>query len=112
MGAEYSIVDMAAWGWIDRAPIVLPDEADPLAAYPNLKRWFTAINARPAVARAHCRQGCRLQAGDGRSSEARDVPVELSPRGGVNRDPCQKFAAWRVPTRFAIIHRGGIGGIL
>jgi GST-like protein len=27
-------------------------EADPIAAYPNLKRWFTAINARPAVARA------------------------------------------------------------
>jgi GST-like protein len=31
---------------------VLPGEADPIAAYPNLKRWFTAINARPAVARA------------------------------------------------------------
>ena len=52
VGTDYSIVDMAAWGWIDRAPIVLPGEADPLAAYPDLKRWFTAINARPAVARA------------------------------------------------------------
>jgi GST-like protein len=52
VGAEYSIVDMSAWGWLDRAPIVLPGEADPLAAYPNLKRWFSAINARPAVARA------------------------------------------------------------
>ena len=52
VGRELSIVDMSAWGWIDRAPIVLPGEADPLAAYPNLKRWFTAINARPAVARA------------------------------------------------------------
>jgi GST-like protein len=52
VGADYSIVDMAAWGWVDRAPIVLPGEADPIAAYPNLKRWFTAINARPAVARA------------------------------------------------------------
>ena len=31
---------------------MLPGEADPIAAYPNLKRWFTAINARPAVARA------------------------------------------------------------
>ena len=49
---DYSIVDMSAWGWVDRAPIVLPGEADPLAACPNLKRWFTAINARPAVARA------------------------------------------------------------
>jgi GST-like protein len=52
VGADYSIVDMAAWGWVDRAPIVLAGEADPLVAYPNLKRWFTAINARPAVARA------------------------------------------------------------
>jgi GST-like protein len=52
VGREFSIVDMSAWGWVDRAPIVLPGEADPLAAYPNLKRWFTAINSRPAVARA------------------------------------------------------------
>ena len=27
-------------------------EADPLAAFPNLKRWFETIDARPAVARA------------------------------------------------------------
>ena len=52
VGAGYTIVDMAAWGWIDRASVVLPGEADPLAAYPNLKRWFTAIDARPAIARA------------------------------------------------------------
>jgi GST-like protein len=52
VGKDYSIVDMSAWGWIDRAPIVLPGEADPLAAYPELKRWFAAINSRPAVARA------------------------------------------------------------
>ena len=52
VGNGYTIVDMAAWGWIDRAGVVLPGEADPLAAYPNLKRWFTAIDARPAVARA------------------------------------------------------------
>ncbi|MEO8166518.1 MAG: glutathione S-transferase C-terminal domain-containing protein, partial [Betaproteobacteria bacterium] len=51
IGKDFSIVDIAAWGWIDRAPIVLAGDADPLAAYPNLKRWFTAINARPAVAR-------------------------------------------------------------
>ena len=52
VGKEYSIVDMSAWGWIDRAPIVLPGDTDPLAAYPDLKRWFSAINARPAGARA------------------------------------------------------------
>jgi len=52
VGTAYSIVDMAAWGWIDRAPIVLAGDADPLLAYPNVQRWFTAINARPAVAGA------------------------------------------------------------
>jgi GST-like protein len=52
VGDSYTIVDMAAWGWIDRAAVVLPGEGDPLAAYPNLKAWFQAIDARPAVARA------------------------------------------------------------
>jgi GST-like protein len=27
-------------------------EADPLAAFSNLRRWFQAVDARPAVARA------------------------------------------------------------
>jgi GSH-dependent disulfide-bond oxidoreductase len=52
VGGAYSIVDMSGWGWLDRAPRVLPGEADPLAAYPNLKRWFQIVDARPAVARA------------------------------------------------------------
>lgn len=52
VGTGYTIVDISAWGWLDRAGVALPGEADVLAAYPNLKRWFGAINARPAVARA------------------------------------------------------------
>ena len=51
-GRSYTIVDMAAWGWIDRAAVVLPGESDPLAAFANLRRWFRAVDARPAVARA------------------------------------------------------------
>ena len=50
VGDEYTIVDMAAWGWIDKAPFVLGEDA--LNDYPNLKRWFEQINARPAVAKA------------------------------------------------------------
>jgi len=49
--ADFSIVDMAAWGWIDRAGFVLGGD-DPLAVWPNLKRWFEAVDARPAVVRA------------------------------------------------------------
>lgn len=52
VGKEYTIADMSAWGWIDRAAVVLSVEGDALAAYPNLKRWFQAVNTRPAVARA------------------------------------------------------------
>ncbi|EEE36118.1 glutathione S-transferase, N-terminal domain protein [Rhodobacteraceae bacterium KLH11] len=50
LGDDYTIVDIAAWGWIDRhTPVLGPDA---LEAYPNLKRWFDHINARPAVAKA------------------------------------------------------------
>ncbi|MBV7481767.1 glutathione S-transferase family protein [Bordetella sp. BOR01] len=52
VGNAYSIADMSGWGWLDRAARVLKGEADPLAAYPNIKRWFQAIDARPAAARA------------------------------------------------------------
>jgi GSH-dependent disulfide-bond oxidoreductase len=52
VGDAYSIADISAWGWLDRASRVLPGEANPLAAFPNLARWFAAIDARPAVARA------------------------------------------------------------
>jgi GST-like protein len=52
VGSDFSIVDISAWGWLDRAPRVLPGDAQPLAAFPNLERWFRAIDGRPAVARA------------------------------------------------------------
>ncbi|MCP8690483.1 glutathione S-transferase family protein [Marinobacterium sedimentorum] len=50
VGDSFSIADISAWGWIDRANVVLGDNA--LDAYPNIKRWFEGINSRPAVARA------------------------------------------------------------
>ncbi len=52
VGDSYTIADMSAWGWIDRASRVMKGEADPLAGFPNIKRWFEGIDARPAVARA------------------------------------------------------------
>jgi GST-like protein len=48
---DYSIADMSAWGWIDRAKFVLGGD-DPLAPFAELKRWFEAVSARPAVERA------------------------------------------------------------
>jgi glutathione S-transferase len=51
VGDGYTIADISAWGWIDRASFVLPGTDDPLAAYPNIRRWFHLINDRPAVAK-------------------------------------------------------------
>ena len=51
VGKAYTIVDMAAWGWIDRAGLVLGGDT-PLAEFPELQRWFKSVDARPAVAKA------------------------------------------------------------
>ncbi|WP_350978556.1 glutathione binding-like protein [Shewanella sp. AC34-MNA-CIBAN-0136] len=50
VGDELSIVDIAAWGWVDKIGYVLGQDA--LATYPNVQRWFNSINNRPAVERA------------------------------------------------------------
>lgn len=54
LGDDYSIADMSAWGWIDRANFVLGNlgDEDPRGPFPELKRWFETVNGRPAVARA------------------------------------------------------------
>ena len=52
VGDTYTIADMSAWGWLDRASRVLKGLDNPLASYPNLKRLFESVDSRPAVARA------------------------------------------------------------
>src|SRR5271168_414085 len=52
VGDSYTIADMSAWGWLDRAVRVMKGEADPLAPYPHLKRLFQTVDGRPAAARA------------------------------------------------------------
>jgi len=50
VGDGYTIADMAAWGWVDRNVRVLGEGG--IDAYPEVKRWFAGIDARPAVAKA------------------------------------------------------------
>src|ERR1700743_2367917 len=50
-GDAYTIVDMAFWGWARLAPYVLGD--DVFTKYPNVKRLYDEISARPAAARAN-----------------------------------------------------------
>lgn len=47
VAGDYSIADIAIWPWIARYPIQ-PVEMD---EHPNIKRWYHAIAARPAVQR-------------------------------------------------------------
>ncbi len=50
VGDAYSIVDMDVWGWARMATFILGDGA--WATFPNLKRLFDEISARPAAVRA------------------------------------------------------------
>ncbi len=47
LAGEYSIADMACWPWI--APHKWQGQS--LDEFPNLKRWFETLQARPAVQR-------------------------------------------------------------
>lgn len=46
-GEEYTIADMAAWPWIRS----YENQGIALEEFPNVKRWFEVIAARPAVQR-------------------------------------------------------------
>jgi GST-like protein len=50
LGDDYTLVDMAVWGWARVIPFALG--ADAFDKLPNLKRWLDEINARPAAQRA------------------------------------------------------------
>ena len=55
LGQEYTIVDMALWGWGRMVPFVMgssPKDTAVWDQFPNLKRFMDAVNARPAAARA------------------------------------------------------------
>ena len=50
LGEDYTIVDIAAWGWARMVPFILGDDA--WTRFPHLKHWFDAVSARPAAQRA------------------------------------------------------------
>jgi GSH-dependent disulfide-bond oxidoreductase len=50
LGDEYTLVDMAVWGWARVVPFVLGAEA--WEKLPHVKRLLDEINARPAAQRA------------------------------------------------------------
>lgn len=50
LGNEYTLVDMAVWGWARAVPFILGDDA--WEKLPHVKRLLGEINARPAAQRA------------------------------------------------------------
>ncbi len=50
LGTEYTVVDMAVWGWARAVPFILGAEA--WGRLPNVKRLLDEVNARPAAQRA------------------------------------------------------------
>jgi GSH-dependent disulfide-bond oxidoreductase len=49
MAGAYSIADMATWPWVT----FHADLGQPPGDFPDMKRWFDTIGARPAVARGY-----------------------------------------------------------
>ena len=49
VGSGYSIADMALWGWARMLPHVM-NKPEAWSDFPNVKRWFDEISARPAAA--------------------------------------------------------------
>ena len=48
LAGEYSIADMACFGWIKP----YKRQGQEIADFPNLERWFNTLAARPAVEKA------------------------------------------------------------
>ncbi len=61
----YSIADMAIYPWI----VPHENQKQNLDDFPNVKRWFTAIQARPAVAKVYAEKDALYPAGEPQTEE-------------------------------------------
>jgi GSH-dependent disulfide-bond oxidoreductase len=76
-GDQYTIADMACYPWI----VPHKRQQQVIADFPNLKRWFDAIRARPAWQRAWAR-GEEYKAPAQMSEETRRILFEQGRRPG------------------------------
>ncbi len=67
LAGEYSIADMACWPWVR----LHRHHGQPFEEFPDLKRWFDAITARPATQRGM--ELLKEMRGGEVSAEAKDI---------------------------------------
>lgn len=68
LAGDYSIADMACYPWV----VPIERQGHTLEEFPNLKRWFEAIAARPAVVRGMA-AGSELRSNKPLDEEARKI---------------------------------------
>jgi GST-like protein len=66
-GADYTIADIACYGWASRAE----RQGTDMAEFPHLRRWFDAVSARPAVQR-----GMAVKVDEAKSVDMKDPKVQ------------------------------------
>ena len=67
IAGAYSIADMAAYPWV----VPYKNQGQEIDEFPNLKRWFETMKARPAVVRAYAKgEGLR---NEGMTEEAKKI---------------------------------------
>jgi len=93
MAGPYSIADMASYPWT----VYYERQGQKLEDFPNLKRWFQAIQARPAVVRAYEKaKGVNNPNPGIQTEEQRAHPVSASRR---RRSACREGGRGRTPRR-------------
>jgi GST-like protein len=68
LAGPYSIADMACWPWI----VLHKNQGQDLDEFPNVKRWFETIRARPAVQRGF-EVGSELRVAAGPDEKAKQI---------------------------------------
>ena len=66
-GADYTIADIACYGWASRAE----RQGTDMAEFPHLKRWFDTVSARPAVQR-----GMAVKVDEAKAVDMKDPKVQ------------------------------------
>ncbi len=69
LAGDYSIADMASWPWV----VPWKRQGQDLDSFPNLRRWFDTLRARPAVSRGFEAAKELREANVGKEEEARKI---------------------------------------